>query len=453
MRVKPADSDEVLVMAAARVEHVLGEGAEILAHFPGEALAGTRYEPPFSYIDDFGPRGHTVLLGDFVTTEDGTGLVHTAIAFGEDDFRLGEQYGLTLQNPVREDGTFDERVTDYEGRSVKDADPEIVEALRESGRLLRAETYEHAYPHCWRCETPLIYYAKSSWYVRTTDVRDRMLAENEAITWQPEHIRDGRFGKWLANNQDWALSRERYWGTPLPIWQCAAPDCDSSFCAGAVSDLRERGGEVPEDLHRPYIDDVVLECERCGGEMRRVADTIDAWFDSGSMPFAQFHYPFENRELFEERFPAAFISEGIDQTRGWFYSLLAASTLLFDRTSYEACVCLGLILDPEGPEDVEEPRQRRRPLVGHRKPRRRRVPLVLLHRPAAVGGLPLLDRDPRARRSRASSRRSGTPTRSGSCTRTRRGSGRPMRSSRLRPARAPSSIAGCSPRSSASAPR
>jgi isoleucyl-tRNA synthetase len=348
VRVTPADSDEVLVMAAARVEHVLGEGAEVLAHFPGEALADTRYEPPFEYIDDFGPRGHTVLLGDFVTTEDGTGLVHTAIAFGEDDFRLGEQYGLTLQNPVREDGTFDERVPDYEGRFVKDADPEIVEALRERGRLLRAETYEHAYPHCWRCETPLIYYAKSSWYVRTTVVRDRMLAENQSITWQPEHIRDGRFGKWLANNQDWALSRERYWGTPLPIWQCAAPDCDSSFCAGAVSDLRERGGEVPEDLHRPYIDDVVLECERCGGEMRRVADTIDAWFDSGAMPFAQFHYPFENRELFEERFPAAFISEGIDQTRGWFYSLLAVSTLLFERSSYEACVCLGLILDPDG---------------------------------------------------------------------------------------------------------
>jgi isoleucyl-tRNA synthetase len=348
VRVRPADSDEVLVMAAARVEQVLGEGADVLAHLPGEALAGTRYEPPFDYVSDFGPKGHTVLLGDFVTTEDGTGLVHTAIAFGEDDFRLGEQYGLTLQNPVREDGTFDERVPEFEGRFVKDADPEIVEALRESGRLLRAETYEHAYPHCWRCETPLIYYAKSSWYVRTTDVRERMLAENEGITWQPPHIRDGRFGKWLANNQDWALSRERYWGTPLPIWRCSAGDCDASFCAGAVSDLRERGGEVPDDLHRPYIDEVRLRCERCGGEMERVPDTIDAWFDSGAMPFAQFHYPFENRELFEERFPAAFISEAIDQTRGWFYSLLAVSTLLFDRTSYEACVCLGLILDPEG---------------------------------------------------------------------------------------------------------
>jgi isoleucyl-tRNA synthetase len=343
-----AAGSEVLVMASSRVEQVLGEGAEILAHFPGEALAGIGYEPPFSYVTDFGPRGHTVLLGDFVTTEDGTGLVHTAIAFGEDDFRLGEQYGLTLQNPVGEDGTFDDRVADFEGRFVKEADPDIVEALRDSGRLLRAETYEHAYPHCWRCETPLLYYAKSSWYVRTTDVRDRMLAENAEIQWQPEHIRDGRFGKWLENNQDWALSRERYWGTPLPLWQCADPECGAAFCAGSVADLRERGGEVPGDLHRPYIDEVVLDCERCGGEMRRVAETIDAWFDSGAMPFAQFHYPFENTELFEKRFPAAFISEAIDQTRGWFYSLLAVSTLLFDRTSYKACVCLGLILDPGG---------------------------------------------------------------------------------------------------------
>jgi isoleucyl-tRNA synthetase len=347
-RVRPPGGDEVLVLAATRVEQVLGEGVEVLARFPGEALAGTRYQPPFDYVSDFGPRGHTVLLGDFVTTEEGTGLVHTAIAFGEDDFRLGEEYGLTLQNPVREDGTFDERVPDFEGRPVREANADIVEALRERGRLLRAETYEHAYPHCWRCETPLLYYAKSSWYVRTTDVRDRMLAENAKIRWQPEHIRDGRFGKWLENNQDWALSRERYWGTPLPVWECADASCAAVFCAGSIADLRERGGEVPDDLHRPYIDEVVLRCEACGGEMKRVPETIDAWFDSGSMPFAQFHFPFENQELFEQRFPAAFISEAIDQTRGWFYSLLAASTLIFDRTSYEACVCLGLILDPEG---------------------------------------------------------------------------------------------------------
>jgi isoleucyl-tRNA synthetase len=348
VRAKPADSDEVLVVAASRVEPVLGEGAEVLAHFPGSALAGVRYRPPFEYVSDYGPRGHTVLEADFVSTEDGTGLVHTAIAFGEDDFELGERYGITLQNPVRLDGTFDERITDFAGRFVKDADPDIVAALEERGRLVRAETIEHAYPHCWRCDTPLLYYAKSSWYVRTTDVRDRMLAENERIGWHPEHIKHGRFGKWLEGNQDWALSRERYWGTPLPVWECSSADCEEAFCAGSVAELRERAGEVPDDLHRPHIDEVVIACERCGGEMRRVPEVIDAWFDSGSMPFAQFHYPFEQEALFEERFPADYICEAIDQTRGWFYSLLAVSALVKDQTSYENCVCLGLILDPEG---------------------------------------------------------------------------------------------------------
>jgi isoleucyl-tRNA synthetase len=340
--------DEALVLAGGLVERVLGEGAQVLARFPGSELAGTRYEPPFPYISDYGPRGHTVLEADFVTTDEGTGMVHTAIAFGEDDFRLGEQYGITLQNPVRPDGTFDERVSDFAGRFVKDADAEIVEALRERGRLLRAETYEHAYPHCWRCETPLLYYAKSSWYIRTTEVRERMLAENERIGWHPEHIKHGRFGKWLEGNVDWALSRERYWGTPLPVWECSSADCDERFCAGSVADLGDRGGAVPDDLHRPYIDEVALRCEACGGEMRRVEEVIDAWYDSGSMPFAQFHHPFEGKEPFDERFPADFISEAIDQTRGWFYSLLAVSTLVFDQTSYLNCVCLGLILDPEG---------------------------------------------------------------------------------------------------------
>lgn len=348
VRARPAGSDEILIVARDRVEQALGEGASIEAHFPGSALAGVRYQPPFDYITDYGPRGHTVLEADFVTTDEGTGLVHTAIAFGEDDFRLGEQYEIKLQNPVRADGTFDERVTDFAGRRVKDADADIVEALRASGKLLRAEVYEHAYPHCWRCGTALLYYAKSSWYVRTTDVRDRMLAENEAIGWHPEHIKHGRFGKWLEGNVDWALSRERYWGTPLPVWRCETAGCHEAFCAGSVAELRERAAKVPDDLHRPYIDDVTVRCEACGGEMRRVEEVIDAWFDSGSMPFAQFHAPFEGDEQFESRFPADYICEGIDQTRGWFYSLLAVSTLVFDRSSYRNCVCLGLILDPEG---------------------------------------------------------------------------------------------------------
>jgi isoleucyl-tRNA synthetase len=348
VRARPPGADEVVVLAAELVERVLGEGAEVLARFPGSALAGVAYRPPFPYISDYGPRGHTVLEGDFVTTAEGTGLVHTAIAFGEDDFRLGEQHGIKLQNPVRSDGTFDDRVTDFAGRFVKEADPAIVAALRERGALFREERYEHAYPHCWRCETPLLYYAKSNWYVRTTDVRERMLAENEAIGWHPEHIKHGRFGKWLEGNVDWALSRERYWGTPLPIWECSSADCEERVCAGSVAELAQRGGEIPDDLHRPYIDEVTLRCEACGGEMRRVPEVIDAWYDSGSMPFAQFHYPFEGDELFAERFPAEFISEAIDQTRGWFYSLLAISTLVFDRTSYRNCVCLGLILDPDG---------------------------------------------------------------------------------------------------------
>ena len=343
-------ADEVFVIARDRVERILGEEAEVLAHFPGEAIAGTSYEPPFDYVTDYGPRGHTVLLADFVTTEEGTGLVHTAIAFGEDDFRLGEQYGITLQNPVDLRGRFDERITDFAGQFVKAADPAIVAALDRKGKLLRAEAYLHAYPHCWRCDTPLLYYAKASWYVKTTEVRDRMLAANEEIGWHPEHIKHGRFGKWLEGNVDWALSRDRYWGTPLPIWECDSSDCEDRFCAGSIADLREKGAEVPDDLHRPYIDEATFPCERegCDGTMRRVLSVIDAWFDSGSMPWAQYHYPFENEELFAERFPADFICEAIDQTRGWFYTLLAESVLLFDTSSYRNVVCLGLILDPEG---------------------------------------------------------------------------------------------------------
>src|ERR671911_520687 len=341
--------DEVLVLARDRVEQALGEEAEVLAHFPGEAIAGTAYEPPFDYIKDYGPRGHTVLLADFVTTDEGTGLVHTAIAFGEDDFRLGEEYGIRLQNPVRPDGTFDERITDFAGRFVKEADSDIVNALEAKRKLLRADSYLHSYPHCWRCDTPLLYYAKASWYVATSQVKDRLLAANEKIGWHPEHIKHGRFGKWLENNVDWALSRDRYWGTPLPIWECEAEGCAERFCAGSVAELRERArGEVPDDLHRPYIDEVVLDCESCGGEMRRVPSVIDTWYDSGAMPFAQFHYPFEGEEEFEQRFPADYICEAQDQTRGWFYTLLAESTLLFDTSSYKNCVCLGLILDPEG---------------------------------------------------------------------------------------------------------
>src|SRR3954466_3898189 len=355
--------EETVILAEALVEKVLGEEAEVVERFPGTDLIGRRYRGPIFELADGGPAPAStdpfhILGGDFVTTEDGTGLVHIAPAFGEDDYKVAADNGVfnptdaaTLYNPVGLDGKFDQQVTGFEGQFVKDAETTkaLIADLDSRGLLFREQVYEHSYPHCWRCGTPLLYYAKSSWYVATSQARDQLLANNEEIGWHPEHVKHGRFGKWLENNVDWALSRDRYWGTPLPIWECTAEGCDERFCAGSVADLRERArGTVPEDLHRPYIDGVSLDCERCGGEMRRVLSVIDTWYDSGAMPFAQFHYPFEGKEEFEERFPADYICEAQDQTRGWFYTLLAESTLLFDTSSYKNCVCLGLILDPEG---------------------------------------------------------------------------------------------------------
>jgi isoleucyl-tRNA synthetase len=354
---------ETLILAEPLVEKVLGEGVEIVGRVRGADLVGRAYRGPVFELSDRPPGGgYPVIAGDFVTTEDGTGLVHIAPAFGEDDFEAAAREGIfdpgrralgTLYNPVKPDGTFDDRVTGFGGKFVKDPEVtrELIEYLRQRGLLFREQVYEHAYPHCWRCGTPLLYYAQASWYVRTSEAKQGLLDNNERIGWHPEHIKHGRFGKWLENNVDWALSRDRYWGTPLPVWRCTDSErlCGRLECIGSVSELRERArGEVPEDLHRPHIDEVVLECPECGGEMRRVESVIDTWYDSGAMPFAQFHYPFENEDLFEERFPADFICEAIDQTRGWFYTLLAESTLLFDTSSYRNCVCLGLILDPEG---------------------------------------------------------------------------------------------------------
>ncbi|MEA2268135.1 MAG: isoleucyl-tRNA synthetase, partial [Solirubrobacteraceae bacterium] len=349
VRAKSGPLERPVVLAEALLERVLGdgEGVQVLARFPGAALDGVRYEPPFPYVpgEAYGERGHTVLLGDFVTAEDGTGLVHTAIAFGEDDYRLGEQYGLNVVNPVRLDGTYDERIGPYAGRFVKDADPDLIEDLRRRGRLLRAESYEHAYPHCWRCGTPLLYYAKPSWYIATSQHRDALLAANEAVDWHPEHIKHGRMGEWLRGNVDWALSRERYWGTPLPVWRCEAGHV---HVIGSFDELEERSGVRLEDPHRPYVDEVRFPCPECEQPMTRVPEVIDVWFDSGSMPFAQWHAPHENEDVFRERFPAQYICEALDQTRGWFYSLLAVNTLLFGRAPYEHVVCLGLILDAEG---------------------------------------------------------------------------------------------------------
>ncbi len=327
--------------------------SRIAERFRGSELVGLSYEPPFDFIpaSAYGEKGHTVLAADFVTAEDGTGLVHTAIAFGEDDFRLGEQNGLAPINPVRLDGTYDERISGYEGRWVKDADEDLLADLRERGKLLKSDPYEHSYPHCWRCETPLLYYAKPSWYIGTSQRREQLLTSNEAVNWQPPHIKHGRMGKWLEGNVDWALSRERYWGTPLPIWRCSAGHL---HVVDSLAELERRSGTKLADPHRPFVDDVTFDCvvEGCGAEMQRVPEVIDVWFDSGSMPFAQYgsrgdQTPAETEE-FNGHFPADYICEAIDQTRGWFYSMLAVSTLLFDKSAYKNVVCLGLILDEHG---------------------------------------------------------------------------------------------------------
>ena len=345
--VRAQKDDHVYVLAEARVEAVLGESAGILDRFRGAQLEDIRYEPPFGFIPvgAYGARGHTVLSADFVTATDGTGLVHTAIAFGEDDFRLGEQYGLNVVNPVRLDGTYDERIGPYAGRHVKDADPDLIEDLRARDRILKAETMEHSYPHCWRCGTPLLYYAKPSWYIATSRLKDRLLAANETVTWYPDHVKHGRFGNWLEHNVDWALSRERYWGTPLPVWRCKN---GHSRAIGSLNELNELAGTDLTDPHRPFVDEATFQCAECEQPMQRVPEVIDVWFDSGSMPFAQYRAPHEGTELFEEHFPADFICEALDQTRGWFYSLMAVSTLLFDQSPYRHVVCLGLILDEDG---------------------------------------------------------------------------------------------------------
>ncbi len=339
------------IVAAALAEKLFGEGVEIASRFPGSELVGLSYEPPFDFITaaDYGEKGHTVLAADFVTAADGTGLVHTAIAFGEDDFRLGEANGLAPINPVLPDGTYDQRIVTYAGRYVRDANEDIIEDLRSRGKLLRAEPYEHSYPHCWRCGTPLLYYAEPSWYIGTSQIKDKLLASNEDVNWQPPHVKHGRFGHWLEGNVDWALSRERYWGTPLPVWRCGE---DHVHVIGSLGELESLSGVALEDPHRPYVDDVTFDCPEagCTETMTRVPEVIDVWFDSGSMPFAQFHAPHsaQGQAEFEASFPADYICEALDQTRGWFYSMLAVSTLLFDRSSYRNVVCLGLILDEQG---------------------------------------------------------------------------------------------------------
>ncbi|MFI2213518.1 isoleucine--tRNA ligase [Streptomyces sp. NPDC020141] len=341
------DGTEKLVVAEPLLEKALGEGWEPTGDsFTGAEMERWTYERPFDLIE-FPAEAHYVVNAEYVTTSDGTGLVHQSPAFGEDDLKVCRAYGLPVVNPVRPDGTFEEDVPLVGGVFFKKADERLTADLQERGRLFRHTPYEHSYPHCWRCHTALLYYAQPSWYIRTTAVKDRLIEENENTNWFPESVKHGRFGDWLNNNIDWALSRNRYWGTPLPIWRCEE---NHLTCVGSRAELTELTGadQSALDPHRPFIDEVTFACPQCSGTAARVPEVIDAWYDAGSMPFAQWGYPHQNKELFEQRYPAQFISEAIDQTRGWFYTLMAIGTLVFDKSSYENVVCLGHILAEDG---------------------------------------------------------------------------------------------------------
>ena len=348
--VKVSYEDQNLIMAEALVESVFAnkEGEHpVLERFKGKALEYREYEPLYPYAEGkIKKKAFYVMCDGYVTTSDGTGIVHTAPAFGEDDARVCRAYDMPFVQFVDAKGNMTED-TDWPGTFVKDADPLILDDLKATGKLFKAPKFEHSYPHCWRCDTPLIYYARESWFIKMTAVKEQLIANNNTINWIPDAIGKGRFGEWLEHVQDWGISRNRYWGTPLNVWECS---CGHQHSIGSIAELKSMSDNCPEDieLHRPYIDAVTIKCPECGGEMKRVPEVIDCWFDSGSMPFAQWHYPFENKEIFAERYPADFISEAVDQTRGWFYSLLAISTLLFDNASYKNVIVLGHVQDKDG---------------------------------------------------------------------------------------------------------
>ncbi|MBQ6946620.1 MAG: isoleucine--tRNA ligase, partial [Clostridia bacterium] len=348
---KVMSEEKTYYMAEALLDKVLGEGNyEVLDRFAGKTLEHKEYEPLFDFVkpvcEKQKKKAHFITCDNYVTMTDGTGIVHIAPAFGEDDNRIGKNYDLPFVQFVNGKGELTEE-TPYAGAFVKDADMLVLTDLDKAGLLFAAPKFEHDYPHCWRCDTPLIYYARESWFIKMTAVRDNLIKNNNTINWIPESIGKGRFGDWLQNVQDWGISRNRYWGTPLNIWTC---DCGHMHSVGSIAELKEMSVNCPEDveLHRPFVDAVTLKCPECGGEMHRVPEVIDCWFDSGAMPFAQHHYPFENKDLFEAQFPADFISEAVDQTRGWFYSLLAISTLIFDKAPFKNVIVLGHVQDENG---------------------------------------------------------------------------------------------------------
>ena len=369
-----------VVLASAAVPRYFPDGANVVERLSGRALAGRTYQPPFDTPGP-GPGRYRIVLDDFVTTEEGTGLVHIAPSFGPDDLRVGAREKVGVFDPLDSRGAFTDAVPLVRGKSFKVADPILLKDLEARGRLYGHTTLRHTYPFCWRCDSALLYRAIDSWFVRTSRATDRLVRYNATVQWVPAYLREGRFGNFLTEAKDWALSRSRYWGTPLPIWLCSA---GHATCVGSFSELEKLVGSPlpkPFDPHRVTVDLLRVRCSTCGGETRREPYTIDAWYDSGSAPFAQFHYPFEPGP-FDPKAPLDYIAEGLDQTRGWFYSLLVIATLLFDRPAYKTCLTTGLLLD-EGPEDVEIQGQRARTHVPARALRRRRatldVPIVRLH--------------------------------------------------------------------------
>lgn len=355
VKIQLKKTGDKVILAKERLS-VITQEYDIIGELNGSDLEGIHYEQLLPYVKP-DKKAFYVGLGDFVTTEDGSGIVHIAPAFGEDDYQMSLKYDLPLVQPVDKSGNFTDEVTDFKGRFVKEADDDIIAKLKSERKLYRKEKFTHSYPHCWRCHSPLLYYARESWYINTSSYKDKMIKLNNEINWFPPETGTKRFGNWLEENRDWALSRDRYWGTPLPIWGCSCDDCDCRYSAiGSIQELKERALNFEEvfpteesiDLHKPYIDRIRIKCEKCGCEMNRVEEVIDTWYDSGSMPFAQFHYPFENKELFEQNYPADFIAEAIDQTRGWFYSLHAIGTFLFNGKAYRNLIVNDMILDKTG---------------------------------------------------------------------------------------------------------